>query len=430
MTDFIQNKLNSEVEKLYAKLPPKIDIGALKEFEKAYLEYASGRSKMRDKLTWYPMVRWYIINGEVELHVYTPCYIHFRTFPKFKMTGSIVDDKLVYTVTYRNKVLPYNTSKCIVNTHCIIYFELFCRAMHYIKSKKLQLPPNTVLFQFLMSTFPYFADLDKRFPVYIADKPHNTDFILLPDFGFLNMKLAGKYETLEKPVGFELTQQNVYKTCKKCTKQNFLSKIPVVYFKGVDSTYRKCNTRAFFRDMSTDWLRVKLDSNTEYEPAHTLCRYKYLLNLPGWAPWSIRLKFLLLMCSLVIDVSVTTVSLDHHYEDEEYMTMINYLIKPGVDYIRLPMKFYRTSVISNDVSLIEEAKQKTLNEQIRVYEQIKEIHEDAEKNPDKYLPMIHHGYNIVSNLRIEHMYEYMYKCIVENSKVIRVTDNYKITIIK
>jgi len=60
--------------------------------------------------------------------------------------------------------------------------------------------------------------------------------------------------------------------------------------------------------------------------------HKYLLDLAGWKPWSLRLKFLFLLDRIPIRISFYNSKIGETYYFNQYF---DYIFKENIDYINL-----------------------------------------------------------------------------------------------
>jgi hypothetical protein len=78
-------------------------------------------------------------------------------------------------------------------------------------------------------------------------------------------------------------------------------------------------------------------------------KWKYLLNLPGWYPWSFRFKFLFLMNSFIINVNLLRPEID----EGKWIQIADAMFIPGKDYIELDFKFDKNEINTLSQDIIE-----------------------------------------------------------------------------
>jgi hypothetical protein len=140
--------------------------------------------------------------------------------------------------------------------------------------------------------------------------------------------------------------------------------------------------------------------------------HKYLLDLPGYKPWSVRLKYLFFMSRLVIRVSLY----DSRYENNYWQQWFDYIFEENVDYVHLIYNIeddgktdeQRSSVPS---STKVEGKNISSKQCINIIDDIIKIYKHAEKNPDYYIKLMKNIRKKRKLLNIENTMEYMYKLI-------------------
>ena len=165
-----------------------------------------------------------------------------------------------------------------------------------------------------------------EFPIFGFAKPRSEPGVLVPDWTFHN-PYKSKIKT---PWAKQLEIIS-----NKCNKTKYESKSNVLYFQGGDTSrtrfenHPKTDIRRNLKNSTLDdrKYRILIDN----EPSTSVvewCKYKYLLDLPGAHPWSVRFKELLATKSLVIKVDVEDVWINF-YSD---------IFKPGVDYEQVILK--------------------------------------------------------------------------------------------
>jgi hypothetical protein len=285
-------------------------------------------------------------------------------------------------------------------------YTLFKNALSYAKKHKLPIPTTTI-YLWVSDTHPYFLpDADKKFPIMTYCSPANMDYILFPDDSFACLQINQKYRGECKDFDY---------VKKLIIKNTTLKKIDKIYFKGTTTTDRQSRLREDLEKiaMTDNRVIIKLDAWQSYEPLYAWSKYKWLLNFPGRYPWSNRLKYLFLMKSGVINVDLRTIGGD--YVDEPYMTFINLIVKPDIDYINIH------STYNNKIRPGRHPEQKDLDiqyaENKRVYNEI--IKRTESITPTDYNKMIKSSFdkaNIINNDLISF---YIYNLILANAKLIK-----------
>jgi len=269
--------------------------------------------------------------------------------------------------------------------------------------------PDTELYIWINDRVPWYNNIDKRFPIFVFSKPINTHFILFPDNTFDCMTQDSKYSV--NCTDWDETKKSII---TEANTIKFDNKKDEIFFKGTLTGQYTTNIRYNLNKLSSTkkWLNINLDGWKSYIPMSKFCDYKILLNLPGHYPWSNRFKYLFLMKSLVVNIDVYTIDTENIEFEPEWSTFINLLVQPNRHYKNIIMKYY----YSNDKE--EKIKNLQLNhdETQYVLNELKEIYDDI-KNNDKYIKMISNGFETVSKLSNTHIYEYIYDCIIYNSKV-------------
>jgi hypothetical protein len=274
--------------------------------------------------------------------------------------------------------------------------------------KKNKPVPDTELYIWLSDRVPWYNNIDKRFPIYVFSKPINTQFILFPDNTFDCMTQDAKYST--QCSDWDDTKKSIL---KKAMTIDYDDKKDKVFFKGTATGQYHTNIRDNLNKSSADntWLSIKLDGWSSYMPMEQFCEYKILINLPGHYPWSNRFKYLFLMKSLVINVDVFSIDTENAEFEPEWTTFINLLVEPDKHYLNIIMKYYYSSDKNEKIKNI----QLNYDSSQYVLKELKNIYENRDN--EKYQKIISNGYETISKLNNSDIYEYIYECIIHNSKV-------------
>jgi hypothetical protein len=120
-------------------------------------------------------------------------------------------------------------------------------------------------------------DHDYAYPVFNYSKPKKKGF-LFPDFSFLS---------------FESKLRAFDEHCDDNTKKE------IIYFKGSSTSSKRTCIREKLSVLKNPFY---ISVSGEREPYYKLCEHKYVLDLPGNKPWSVRLIELYMSRSLPIRV--------------------------------------------------------------------------------------------------------------------------------
>ena len=293
--------------------------------------------------------------------------------------------------------------------------QLFDNTIKYALENNLKIP-NTTMHVYISDRFPFDNDDFVKFPIFLMAKPKNIDVPIIPD---------GTFEILHTEKKYKGTSMNWDEVKEQILEKNTdIARIKTIYFKGTDTTKTIHNIRKMLQDFSKNAevpLEIHLDAWSSFENVWNFNKYTHVLNLPGHYPWSNRFKYLLLMDSVVINVDVRTESLDPKYSDEEYISFIDYVVKPNVHYVNIPYTYYRHSRSCTDHAMKEKVKKLQAGENKKLRDKIANIYEDSSNNPDKYEKMKQNAISTVRNLKMEDVYKYMYRAMCLNADLL---DNY------
>jgi len=276
------------------------------------------------------------------------------------------------------------------NRHKILKIEIknnkVTADMEYLKKYKLFLLRGKIIydmFKFILSKInikiPYLVlyvslgdeIVSQELPILGFAKSYKSNGILIPDWTFHN-----PYKSKIKSTWVKQMKQ-ISKICNKInTKKN------IIFFQGSDTSYtdnpmrikEKTFIRRNLKNVSLkDTLEDKIPTDIliDNEPKSSItdwCKYKYLLDLPGAHPWSVRLKELLLTKSLIIKIDVK----------DYWINFYSDIFKPNKDYIQI--KFDNSPSISDKVKNTEKC--------------YKEIQNSVKKiKPETYKRITNSAYN-------------------------------------
>lgn len=360
-SDKFQKKLTSPLEKIFKKIPKKIP---KKVIEQINIDDKNnvGASKMYSV----SLVDFTICDGKIKIDK----KIHDGFLKKRDNRVDYIKNLLLGTIAWCRK------NKLIV--------------------------PNTTIYIYISDRAPFYSNTT-NLPIFCMAAPKSFGLPLFPDNSFNCMTFDEKYST--KCYDWDATKKLVVSRCSKIPpKQN------IIYFKGVSTTRRHNRIREDLEDFSKDkdFINVSLDAWTNYEPLYKWCKYLFLLNLPGLRPWSNRLRNLFLMKSIVINVNVNTIY--DTYEDKDIISFQDYVLTKGVDYINIDVSYY---VKKYDPKFVEKNKK----EKVKMLAKIENVYKNYAKNKSKYDAMVENSYNKITTLSNERIYDYIYRCLVLNSKI-------------
>jgi hypothetical protein len=246
-----------------------------------------------------------------------------------------------------------------------------------VKKYKLD---DTTLFINLADGVYYSSD---DVPVFNFSVPYGVKGLIMPEFDIMVVR-KNKNETL-----------NVAKNrIEKYNPKNVLNDI---YFVGSESTIRKNKIREKLSGEKYPF-HVDLSGSTKVE-MWEFKNHKYLLDLPGFKPWSIRFKFLLFMARVIFRISFY----NPKYETGLWRLWFDYLIKPNRDYIQL------TYLINYEDPLDPKVYQQIKSDILKVYNYF-------EKNQKKYDKMVKNATIASKNITLDESLSYMYHLIQSYTK--------------
>ena len=226
-------------------------------------------------------------------------------------------------------------------------------------------------------------------PFFILAKPITKKGILLIDNSFIDAEPESK---TMKEGGVMVSLEDIKN--KISVPKN---KINTLFFIGQNVPLNK--SKIFFRQ----YFSVKkfpFEVKTKgYMNMAEYSNWKYLLNLPGYYPFSFRFKFLFLMNSFVININ-----LDYAGEGK-WITIMDALFEPGVDYI--------------DIIHIMKNRQVDIRGMEKLTHRILNVYNYYNKNPIAYKKIVANGKHKGSLLTMNNIYlvnAYLYNAYAKKIK--------------
>lgn len=215
-----------------------------------------------------------------------------------------------------------------------------------------------------------------NYPIFSFAKPKNKLGLLYPDFNFLK----------------------IFNKIKKFDLHCNDNKINKIYFKG-NSTSKKRSTIREKMSLLQDPFEINIDKKNK--PYYNICKYKYLLDLPGNKPWSVRLIELYMSRSLPIRVIF-------HYSkwnEDIWIQFYENMFPNKISYIEVKYDLNYDKEMSDNI--IDEIKNKCLI-----------IYKYFNKNPKLYKYIINENYLKVKALTIDHIGYYMYNILIKCNQLV------------
>lgn len=339
-----------------------------------------------------------VINNLRQYHIKT-METHTEKYPDPLVDFPIRNGKCVFS----DRALAFNDDRCKQ------IYNLISDTLSWCKTNKYKVP-DTTLYIYISDKCPWDIEFTK-YPIFVFAKPRGFNYPIFPDNTFEGLSLYHKYR------GESYNWDKLKKKIMNNDKSN--NKREIIYFHGSNTTNRNHNMRKILEEFSntnTIPLEIHLDAWSNYEPIWSFTKYKYLLNLPGRYPWSNRLKYLLLINSIVINISVKTVTLGGS-TDEPWESFIDYIVEPNVHYIDIPYTYYTTDSNSSEKD-IENAQKLKTEEDKNLLDELVKTYNDIKQNPQKFKDIVKTANNVVQKLSLTNIYKYIYKAITLNAQIV------------
>ncbi len=137
---------------------------------------------------------------------------------------------------------------------------------------------------------------DYEGPCFCYSKPKNKNGLLFPHWNFVN---------------WDKTKQTFKKECTLPWKE----RIGDIYFKGDKTSQPHSQIR---EKLANIYPSIQLSGS--YQPPTTMCKYKYVFDLPGRFPWSVRSPLLELSNSQIIRIDL----FNARYGEENWVQFYDY----------------------------------------------------------------------------------------------------------
>jgi hypothetical protein len=207
---------------------------------------------------------------------------------KYKLGGS-------YSILqiYNGKIKIYYSLSKVLREHLQPRFndaKLLLENLQ-MKLKKKQFP-NITIPLYVGDSYAW----DYEGPCLCYSKPKNKNGLLFPHWNFLN---------------WDKTKETFKKECTLPWKE----RIGDIYFKGDKTSEPHSQIR---EKLAKIYPSIQLSG--PYQPPTTTCKYKYVFDLPGRFPWSVRSPFLQLSNSQIIRIDL----FNARYGEENWVQFYDY----------------------------------------------------------------------------------------------------------
>jgi len=224
----------------------------------------------------------------------------------------------------------------------------------------------------------YFWHLD--IPVFNFALPVGCQGLIFPNFDIFDFTIEG-------------TEYN-YNQMKNIIQQHPIKKIENdLFFRGGLTSKNRSKIREKIQYEKTPF-NVKLN---QPEFIGNFKNHKYLLDLPGVKPWSVRMKYLLIMDSLIFRISFynSNNGINSNGEKGYFQQSFDYLFKENRDYIHLLYNF------NYDKEIPQEIYKKCIAD-------IKQKYNYYENNQKEYDKIVTNMKKASKKLNLDEMLKYLY----------------------
>ena len=247
----------------------------------------------------------------------------------------------------------------------LIIIDIVKRIIESLERTNVSLPNFYLPFYVSDTHFYHNNDI----PFFIEAKPRNKKGILYPDQNYYSILINN----------IKVTYDEFKKIIKEKKCDSIYKKEDIIYFSGANTGSDKHNIRMKLKNIVEENNDKSYDIHIEdtFVPMDYFCKYKYLLNIPGHQPWSYRMTKILLMDSLIFDVSIIQTYIieedDKKIKDknDKWIQIYSDFFIGGEDYVEI---FYEwIEGVTSDLEVIN------------IYNKINELHEFYDKSKKDYL---------------------------------------------
>lgn len=244
-------------------------------------------------------------------------------------------------------------------------------------------------FEKKMNLYIYLGDnvIEESLPILYFAKCINEMGILIPDWTFYNAyksRFSSHWENQSRIIH------------SQCKKYNFNNKKNIVFFQGSNTSEGHKKNKTNIREDLQKIINInnnkfiKIIINKPFSSPTEWCKNKFLLDLPGAHPWSVRLKELYLSGSFIIKVDF----------EKEWINFYSFMFKPNENYFQIKVKNYE-----------EENKNYAENE--KVYNEINKIFKKVNNNKKLFNKMKNNNINKIKKLNTKFITEYLKYTLIE-----------------
>ena len=326
-----------------------------------------------------------------------------KTYKKSDLLKSdlLKDAPMLFKIEIKNNKMIYDTK--IVENVFIDIKEGVDRKHRIINILQKMLDKYNVKDTVLILSFVdgYFWKID--IPVFNFSVPIGCKGLIFPNFDMLDFKEDGTvydFDGIKKKIEdypIKKIEDDIFFRGGITSKNR--SKIrEKIQFENSPFNVRLIKPELFNKSKKS-LLLLKLAINesrlVENQLIGSFKNHKYLLDLPGVKPWSVRLKYLFLMNSIVFRISFYN---SKYCERSYYRQSFDYLFKENKDYIHLIYDFDYEKEIPENIYK-------------KVVSDIKDKYKFYENNNTEYKKMVSNMQKASKKLDLDEMLKYLYTLI-------------------
>ena len=269
----------------------------------------------------------------------------------------------------------------------IRYMNFFRGWLKWCRQNNIRVP-NASLYLYIADVHYFEND---TLPVCLMAKPANRAGILIPEDTIYCTEIRGIKDKVKCLDHDELAKLMI----DKCILP-FQERDPTMFFKGADTGKTdKWAIRNMLKKQYENDNSISIQLKGAQLPIYDFCKYMILLNLPGNQPWAYRFREILLMGSLVVNISVYASYDNGKTWNDPWIHFWSCLFNPNEHYVDLEYRW-----MENNEEYNKKQNQK-------LFSDLENLNKDILKNREKYSKIAYNGSKKMRQLSMDTIYRYI-----------------------
>lgn len=345
------------------------------------------------------------------------------------ITRGVTKSDQPYRYVLANNVIYDDVDGDTSNMRKLAQMDLLSRTLDWAFLNGHPLPPLGSEFYIHLSdeTDGILADLELVIACFCRKRRYSKFLLPVPDFSYYNFSNTRRHSTTKPVMTWDTTKVDISNNSPTIPLKDRINKL---YFKGaLFSRYglrqnmdkmQKYDIKNHGKvviprgDLLIDTYLLRTDIDKIQRPVSDMSNYKILLDIPGNAQWSTRLKFIALTGSYVVRIML----IEHKYDKKNnrwiYGDRLQDIWETFTDSY-LPVTFVHT-VFGEHFSGSSEDDILNNKARLKIYEKLGEIKRGLELNPTTAQKKVDMIKARVSSIDENMIFSYIYKLIMIQCK--------------